>query len=633
LTRLALVLLLALVPGLAEACADFRAAGSSRWSTVREDGAAWLVTPCGERFLSLGVNAIDGGRSYSTPERRYHWSHFDPDLEAWASRTRERLGGWGFNTAGGWSLESRLLDLPFTPNLELGRHGRFHWFDPFAPETEARLHRLAHELVAPYRGDPRRIGYFTDNEVGWWRGTLFTFYVQEPPRSVTKQRLIEALAGHYKDDFARFARDFVPPKGVGSFADLLATEGEPVRLRPGGRGIDFVRRWTREVTALYYRLTAEALRAADPEALVLGDRLPIYYDPDAVAAMAEHVDVISTNYNVDAPDGWLARYFFDGLARLSQRKPVLISEWFFAAHENRSGNRNNGHLMTVRTQEERAAGAAAAMRRFAQLPDVVGVHWFQFHDHPPGGRSDGEDYNFGLVDIFDRPYEGLMAALAGANREAAALHAKPGPPPSRARTALPKAAIRLDDGVLSDWPKSRALLPPLIPQPGEVAFGEAYAAWSDEGLSVATIGMDYYDLDLLAFGEEYPRSETFRIDLGFDAGAGPRRFRIHVIPPRDGLAGGSQSMRAEICRIEEGGCVAAEGTRVRYFGSDQPRITVEATIPWRALGVDGPPAGELALDLAVVAWYRSRWMSLTGRPPSLVTGDPSRWRTYALDGR
>ena len=34
-----------------------------------------------------------------------------------------------------------------------------------------------------------------------------------------------------------------------------------------------------------------------------------------------------------------------------------------------------------------AAGAGAATRRFAQLPDVVGVHWFQFHDHPPGGRD------------------------------------------------------------------------------------------------------------------------------------------------------------------------------------------------------------------------------------------------------
>ncbi|MSP48885.1 MAG: hypothetical protein EXQ95_06115 [Alphaproteobacteria bacterium] len=631
--RWILVASLVLAPALAQACADFGGATSSRWSTARDDGVTWLVTPCGDRFLSLGVNVVDGGRSYPSPDRRYHWSHVDPTLEDWARRARGRLTAWGFNTAGGWSLDSRRLDLPFTPNLELGRNARFHWFDPFAPETEARVRKLAAEQVRPFLGDPRRIGYYTDNEVGWWRGALFIFYVQEPARSVTKQRLIEALTRHYKDDFARFARDFVAPKGVASFDDLLISEGNPVRLKPGGRGIDFVRLWTKQVSGLYYRMTAEALRAADPEALVLGDRLPIYYDPDAVAAMTEHVDVISTNYNVDAPDGWLARYFFDGLAKISQRKPVLISEWFFASRENRSGNRNTGHLMTVGTQAERAAGAAGAARRFAELPDGVGAHWFQFHDHPPGGRADGEDYNFGLVDIADRPYDELISALTKANREAAALHAKPGPPPSRARTALPRAQVRIDDGELTDWPKARSLLPPLIPQPGEIAFGEAYAAWSEEGLSLALIGMDYYDLDLLAFGEEYPRSESFRVDLGVDAGSGPQRFRLHIIPPREGLAGGSQRMRAELCRIEEAACLPFAGAKVHYFGSDQPRITVEATIPWRALGVERPPEDGVTLDLAVVAWYRSRWMSLTGRPPPLVMSDPSKWRPYTLNGR
>jgi hypothetical protein len=630
--RWILVALLACAPATASACADFAQAPSSRWTTARENGVNWLVTPCGERFLSLGVNAADAGRSYRTAEGRYHWSHFDPSIEAWAQRNRARLLDWGFNTAGGWSLEPARLDLPYTPNLELGRLGRFHWFDPYAPETEARIRALAVELTRPHLGDARRIGYFTDNEVGWWRGALFTFYIQEPARSVTKQRLIEALTRHYQDSFPRFARDFVPPRGVASFADLLVSEGEPVRLKAGGRGIDFVRAWTRQITDLYYRMTGAALRAADPEALILGDRLPIYYDPDAVASMAPEVDVISTNYNVDAPDGWLARYFFDGLARLSRNKPVLISEWFFAARENRSGNRNTGHLMTVDTQAERKSGAGAALRRFMRLPDVVGHHWFQFHDHPPGGRSDGEDYNFGLVDIRDRPYEDLVAALGQVNREAMALHARPSPHAARARTGLPRAQIGLGDGVLTDWPKARALLPALIPQPGEIAFGEAYLAWMPDGLALAVIGMDYYDLDLLAYGEDYPRGEAFRLDLGVDAGPGPRRFRINILPPREGLSGGSQRMRAELCRADEESCAAVPGGVAHYFGSDQPRITFEALIPWQALGLDGPPldAG-LSLDLAVTAWYRSRWMSLTGRHPTAVVNDPSRWRQYSLE--
>src|SRR5208282_1094168 len=105
-------------------------------------------------------------------------------------------------------------------------------------------------------------------------------------------------------------------------------------------------------------------------------------------------------------------------------KPALISEWFFAATENRTGNRNNGHLMTVATQAERAVGAAAAARNFAARPEIVGLHWFQYSDYPLGGRADSEDYNFGLVDIADQPYQELVTALGAANRELPDIHAE-----------------------------------------------------------------------------------------------------------------------------------------------------------------------------------------------------------------
>ena len=205
----------------------------------------------------------------------------------------------------------------------------------------------------------------------------------------------------------------------------------------------------------------EALRAADPEALYLGDRLPIYYDPDAVRAMAPYVDAISVNYNVDTADGWIAPYFFDGLRDLSGGKPVLVTEWFYAAAENRSGNLNRtgpprddadarisnnrnrtGHLMTVATQQERARGAGRAAQLLAAAPNVIGVHWFQYADEPTGGRADGEDYNFGLVDIDDRPYGKLIRALRASNRLARWGMARPiAPEPGEDRDlVLPRAA-------------------------------------------------------------------------------------------------------------------------------------------------------------------------------------------------
>ncbi len=180
--------------------------------------------------------------------------------------------------------------------------------------------------------------------------------------------------------------DFLPPAGVASWDALLAAT-ETTRMKAGGGGIRAVREWTAVVAEHYYALTEKAIRAADPDALFFGDRLPIYYDPAAVRAMAAHVDAIAVNYNVDSSDGWIANYFFDGLRKLSGGKPVLVTEWFFAARENRTGNRNNGHLMTVVTQQERAIGAAAATVNFAAIPEIVGDPLVSIL-RPSEGRSD-----------------------------------------------------------------------------------------------------------------------------------------------------------------------------------------------------------------------------------------------------
>jgi hypothetical protein len=622
------------------ACTDFAAAPSSRWSLVKEGGVAWLRTPCGDRFFSLGVNVLDGG--YAEREKAgktwYSWKAFAPTLADWAANTRQRLVSWGFNSGGGWALPPQLLQLPTIVNLELGRRARFHWFDPFDPATGERMNELARELVAPYRGSPYRIGYFSDNEVGWWAGALFVFYSSKPAASFTKQRWVEVLRHHYDDDWARFAADFAPPSGVNSWAALLAATA-PTRMKPGGRGIQVVREWTGIVAERYYTLAEHAIRAADPDALYFGDRLPIYYDPAAVHAMSRHVDAIATNYNLDSGDGWIADYFFDGLRKLSGGKPVLISEWFCAARENRTGNRNNGHLMTVATQAGRAAAAAAATLNFAAIPEVIGAHWFQYYDHPKGGRLDGEDYDFGLVDINDQPYRRLTSSLAMANRRAAAVHAvaaRPLPLKVAARRfVVPHASVSVNQRSLSDWPKPASLLPRLTPSPGAVEFGEVYLSWSERGLALATVGQDYFDIDLFAYDGAFPLVDAYRLEIGIDIGTGPRRFTLFFIPPRTKLHDYPE-MTAELCSgpAEQAittGCAEVPRAEVVYFGADQPRITAELVIPWSALGLESPaPDMPLRAEVALTSWHRERWMSLSGSSPAVAMEHPESWRAMRL---
>jgi len=625
--------------GNALACADFAAAPSTRWSLTTENGVSWLVTPCGERLFSLGVNVLDGGNfeheKVGKAYTGYDWEAFAPTLADWVDGTRRRLFSWGFNSAGGWSLSPQTLKLPTVINLELGRLSRFHWFDAFAPETETRMNELARELVAPYRDTPYRIGYFSDNEVGWWAGALFIFYSSKPASSVTKQRWVELLRRHYDDDWSRFNADFTPPETIGSWDQLLHTT-QPTHMKPGGAGIRAVREWTGLVAEHYYALAERAIRAADPDALFFGDRLPIYYDPAAVRAMAPHVDAIAVNYNLDSSDGWVADYFFDGLRKLSGGKPELVSEWFFAARENRTGNRNNGHLMTVATQDERAAGAAAAVANFAAIPEIIGAHWFQYYDHPKGGRTDGEDYDFGLVDTNDRPYHRLVSALAAANRRTLQIHAAATvPPPRSGMFVLPHAAISVHDHSLSDWPKPASLLPRLKPSPGAVEFGEAYLAWNEQGLALATIGQDYFDIGLLAYDGSFPLVDAYRVELGVDFGAGPQRFTLFFIPPRT-KSHDHPPMRAELCAgaapsAIAWGCTEVSGAEAVYFGADQPRITAEMMIPWSALGIAVPmPGATLRAEIAITSWDRERWMSLSGRAPEAAMSHPEGWPAMRL---
>jgi hypothetical protein len=589
---------------------------------------AWLRAPDGTRVFSVGVNTLDGGELAGAPQpATYHWSHVAPSLDAWVAATQARLSAWGFNTAGAWAADAS-WQLPVIPDLDLGATAAFHWGDPFDPALDAAMPTLARRLVAPWRGRRGRIGYFLDNEVGWWNGALFTWFARQPGTSHTKRRLVALLRVHYGDDWSRFTADFVPPRGVTSFAELTDHAGTFPRLRAGGDGIAVIRRWTGVVAARYYALASAAVRAADPGALVFSDRLPIYYDPEAVRALVPYVDVVATNYDVDSPDGWVARYYFDGLRTLTGGKPVLVSEWFFAARENRTGNRNNGHLMTVGTQAERAEGAARAARAFAALPEIVGLHWFQYYDHPAGGRADGEDYDFGLVDVRDRPYQTLVARLGAVNRELPAEHAaarRPAPP----ALAIPEAHIDVADRSLADWPKPAALLPPLRPSAGDVPFGDVLLAWSADGLHLGLVAMDYWTPGLLAGSGDVPASEAFRVALGIDAGRGARRVTLTLVPPRDVGTGEAPLLVPQLAACDADACRGVARASATYFGSDQPRITAEATIPWTALGRTSPPRS-LRLAVAVTAFHRARWMTLDGAPPALSLGDARRWRRVPL---
>jgi hypothetical protein len=654
----------------------------SRWHTLEKDGVHWLIAPDGQLFYSKGVNFLDSGKESpkSKEKQAFYWGNFFPTIEAWRRAAGTQLLEWGFNTRGGWSDPSPEFNLALTVDLELGRNSKFHWFDPFAPEQEKATLEWADKLTAPYRNDPKLLGYFSDNEVGWWNSPLVVWYLSKGWENYTKRALWQLLYDHYEGRWDRLLRDWVPAASISGFEDLKRADSK-MKLRPGGYGIQLVNRFVRLYCGHYYKLMADTLRRAHPGALLLGDRLPLYYHQDAVLAMDDYVDVVSTNYNVDVPDGWVAPYYFDGLRRLS-KKPVLVTEFFFAAKENRSGNQNEtarnkypkpGHLMTVETQAERASGVRNALRNFARFPNVVGTHWFQYCDEPVGGREDGEDYNMGLIDLANRPYEEVTEVFRQWNPKLDAIHRESGrpaegetslqqtnpnpapniqplinhqpstinsqhsalstqhfPPYPVTRTTRP---IKTTDQSLMDWDKEETRLRDFHTPPPYVPFGDVHLAWAPEGLYLATLANTFVDPEFLAYQGEFPLSETFQIHVQVGSSKKVNHYGIHLIPQPNAAFPDGFEVKPYLYRYTRGNPpvrLPAEGTLQRIEKS-LPHMVIEAFFPAEWLGIKKLHAGmKLNMNIQIVSFYRELIMSWAGAPQLEPTRLPEELKEIVL---
>jgi hypothetical protein len=364
------------------------------------------------------------------------------------------------------------------------------WNDILHPDFAVQIDAFMREHVAPRANDPHLLGWCSDNELGWFSDTLFVYHIGRPSMSVTRQALVKLLRQTYAGDFEKLEADFHPIR-VASFDEL--EQGGELRLRAGGNAGPVVNRFTGELARHYYQTMHDAIRRYDEKHLILGDRYHSYA-PDVVAeAAGPYVDVITTNFDwPDWTDGRLPTHYLKRLHSLSG-KPILVTEYYVAADENRSGNKNSGDIFTtVNNQQDRARAVRNRVRSLALLPYVVGAHWFQYTDEPTFGRNDGEDYNFGLVDIDDKPYDEVVAAFTDVHAEVKPLHTASGArhvDGPEQTIAIPSAPSDPLSG-LGHWETQTALWVGSASGP-EIA--DLLACWDTEGLYVAIIGSRFVD--------------------------------------------------------------------------------------------------------------------------------------------
>jgi hypothetical protein len=393
------------------------------------DGRWWFVDPAGHLFYSTGVNGIGVGSGTRVTGRGDYFATIPKPLPGytnafgggrgggrqanfyganiqrrygdnwrtnWAQLTAERMDAWGLNTSYGTDLSAALdktplnkpyvISLRWSPatnsiqatNLIMGLP------DVYARDFPKQIKAEAARQLGPRKKDPYLLGYFIGNEPPWpGRESQFVDLVlQGKPSGMQK---------HFK-------------------AALL--KGDTPELR---------RQLVVDAFARYLDVINAAVKSADPNHLNLGIRFG-GTPPDYVIALTKGFDVYSLNkYRWEPPSDYLAKIYS------LVHKPMLIGEF----HIGVPGRGMAPGLVQAMNQEERGVAYQYYVEHAAAHPEVVGTHWFQWIDEPALGRTDGENYNIGWVDVTDRPYDELVEAAKLTHARLLDIHLGKIPPTSR----------------------------------------------------------------------------------------------------------------------------------------------------------------------------------------------------------
>jgi hypothetical protein len=353
------------------------------------EGRWWIVDPDGHPFFSTGADSINTSTATAAAGREalfaalppadlpkargssfYTWNltrRFGPDwTRKWIDQTLDRMLAWGFNTIGNWS-DARLQApkrMPYVVTSQgWGINGPMGVPDVYAPEFAQMVERAAAAQCDARRNDPYLLGYFLGNEPPWpGRESVAVDAVLAGPATALQKELKTFLAA---SDTPGRRREF-----------LIQTYGK------------------------FVETVSAAIRKHDPNHMNLGLRFGSSAPPEIVSA-SKVFDIYSLNsysYTVNQREIDKVRQLID--------KPVLIGEFHFGT----PGRGMTPGLKQVASQEERGVAYRYYVENAAADPSIVGAHWFEWVDEPSTGRFDGENYNIGLLDVTDRPYQELVDA-------------------------------------------------------------------------------------------------------------------------------------------------------------------------------------------------------------------------------
>lgn len=644
---------------------------------VGERGVWVLVDPDGDACFHLGVCTFGPGEDYTTVEKRedlYAWlpprdgafsaawhpeRYWNPraasfykanvvrkygayDEEAHTARLVDRVRAVGFNAVGAFSGASpafaqkgfpRVATLPlsnwaFAPALP-GVRGVF---DPFDEKNLAKMDALFAKSVAEQADDPLLIGYFLDNEQAF----------EDLPRALpaltakhaAKRALVAQLQSTYKTVAAFNAAWGLDAPSFESLGD----RGLPLTTQAAFADMQA---FTERFLEAYYRSVTETFRKYDQHHLLIGNRWqPGTANSETLCRVAgKYMDVISINYYTCGIDAAFMRRLYEWTGR----KPQMWSEFYFTATQESNVAPSNNDLAT---QRARGLAYRTYVEGAASLGFVVGIEWFTLIDQAVTGRFfegfNGERANTGLFNVADRPYRDLFAEMAKTH---AALYDVwlGGKAPyliddprfsGKAHAARAFAAGRATgpiavDGGLGGWPgrpPARIGADRLV-QGRETGGVEAAfkLCWNDKALYLLANVTDPTPMLNAHAGGDLWNADVLELFLGsekLDQG-GPLLFTDRQI-----LLGAGKSGQTFVVNAPKQPAIETSVTPA----VDGKGYTLEAAIPWSALGVAPKEGLTLLFDLAVgnSADGKQRSSQLVWNGTARDSSDRSAWGRLTL---
>jgi hypothetical protein len=409
----------------------FKATGFFR---TQNDGKRWwFVDPEGYAFLSAGIDCIrDKAEGTVTGQedlfawlppkndslfRKVYSNQRNKNVQVdfvqsnlmrvygadwrskWEQITTGLLKQWRINTIANWSdLDfARKAKIPYVLNMSRFPTTKALLYrdfpDVFSDEFAKNAVEFAKQLEK-FKNDPFLIGYFLSNEPQWAFGDnnlafeMFATYNE----SATKMKMTDWLKNKYNGNISSFNNAW--KIGTKDFNDIKGLE---MRESPSTECWNDCKEFSGIMVDNYVKLVCDEVKKVDGNHLNLGMRYA-WMSSELCYRAGAYFDVFSINgYSFPGPPE---------TAEITRRsgKPVIIGEYHFGSIDK--GLPATG-IQGAENQQARGEAYRYYLEQGFARPELIGIHYFQWMDQPVFGRSDGENYNIGFLDICLHPYKEL----------------------------------------------------------------------------------------------------------------------------------------------------------------------------------------------------------------------------------